>query len=59
MRDSGEVMIKQIRPPSGVGSFAARTEALTDKPASKIFHEKREQGGQERDGQFSETYGGS
>ncbi len=33
--------------------FAARSEASTDKPASEILHEKREQDRQKRDAQGS------
>ncbi len=54
--EAGEIVVEQVRPPSEMRGFAARSEAATDKPASEILREKREQDRGERDAQFtSET----
>ena len=51
--EDGEVIVEQVRSPSEMRGFAARSEAATDEPATKILREKREQDQQERDAQFS------
>lgn len=49
----GEVIVEHVRSPSEMRGFAARSEATTDKPATQILHEKREQDRDERDARFS------
>lgn len=51
--EDGEILIEQVRTPSEMRGFAARSEASTDKPASEILREKREQDRNKRDRQFS------
>ena len=51
--EDGEIIVERVRSPSEMRGFAARSEASTDKPASEILREKREQDRQERDAQFS------
>jgi AbrB family looped-hinge helix DNA binding protein len=51
--EDGEIIVEQVRSPSEMRGFAARSEASTDKPASEILHEKREQDREERDAQFT------
>jgi AbrB family looped-hinge helix DNA binding protein len=41
--EDGEVIVEQFRSPSEMRGFAARSEASTNKSASKILREKREQ----------------
>lgn len=41
--ENGEIIVEQVRSPSEMRGFAARSEASTDKPASEILREKREQ----------------
>ncbi len=54
--EDGEIIVEQVRSPSEMRGFAARSEASTDKPASEILREKREQDREARDAQFaSET----
>lgn len=48
----GEVIVEQVPSPSEMRGFAA-SEATTDRPATEILNEKREQDRQERDAQFS------
>ncbi len=51
--EDGRVHIEQVRSPNEMRGFAARSGASTDKPASEMLHEKREQDRNERDAQFS------
>jgi len=51
--EEGEVIVEHVRSPSEMRGFAARSEATTDKPATQILHEKREQDRDERDARFS------
>lgn len=51
--EDGEIIVEQVRSPSEMRGFAARSEAATDKPASEILREKRERDREGRDGQFS------
>ncbi|WP_135830767.1 AbrB/MazE/SpoVT family DNA-binding domain-containing protein [Halorussus halobius] len=51
--EDGEVIVEQVRSPSEMRGFAARSEASTDRPASDILREKREQDREEREAQFS------
>jgi AbrB family looped-hinge helix DNA binding protein len=51
--EDGEVIVEQVRSPNEMRGFAARSEASTDKPASELLREKREQDREERDAQFS------
>jgi AbrB family looped-hinge helix DNA binding protein len=51
--EDGEIIVERVRSPSEMRGFAARSEASTDKPASEILREKREQDREERDAQFS------
>ncbi len=57
--EDGEVMVERIRSPSEMRGFAARNEASTDRPASEILREKREQDREERDAQGSTDTGDS
>lgn len=50
--EDGEVVVEHVRSPSEMRGFA-RSEATTDKPATQILREKREQDQQERDTRFS------
>ena len=50
--EDGEILVEQVRSPSEMRGFAARSEASTDKPASEILREKREQDREARDAQF-------
>ncbi len=47
--EDGEIIVEQVRSPSEMRGFAARSAASTDKPASEILREKREQDRKERD----------
>jgi len=47
--EDGEVIVEQVRSPSEMRGFAARHEATTDRPATEILQEKREQDRNERD----------
>lgn len=47
--EDGEVIVEQVRPPNEMRGFAARHEATTDRPATEILQEKREQDQNERD----------
>jgi len=51
--EDGEIIVEQVRSPSEMRGFAARHEASTDRPATEILQEKREQDREERDAQFS------
>lgn len=51
--EGGEVIVEQVRSPSEMRGFAARSEASTDRPATEILREKREQDQTERDARFS------
>ena len=51
--EDGEIIVEQVRSPSEMRGFAARSEASTDKPASEILREKREQDREARDAQFT------
>ena len=51
--EEGEVVVEHVRSPSEMRGFAARSEATTDKPATQILREKREQDRDERDARFS------
>jgi AbrB family looped-hinge helix DNA binding protein len=51
--EEGEVVVERVRTPSEMRGFAARSEATTDKPATQILREKREQDREERDARFS------
>jgi len=47
--EDGEVLVEQVRSPSEMRGFAARSEASTDTPASELLREKREQDRDERE----------
>lgn len=47
--EHGEVIVEQVRSPGEMRGFAARHEATTDRPATEILQEKREQDQNERD----------
>ena len=47
--EDGEVIVEQVRSPSEMRGFAARHEATTDRAATEILQEKREQDRNERD----------
>ena len=47
--EDGEVIVEQVRSPSEMRGFAARHEATTDRPATELLQEKREQDRNERD----------
>ena len=51
--EEGEVIVEHVRSPSEMRGFAARSKATTDKPATQILREKREQDRDERDVGFS------
>ena len=51
--EDGEILVEQVRSPSEMRGFAARSEASTDKLASEILREKREQDREARDAQFT------
>jgi AbrB family looped-hinge helix DNA binding protein len=51
--EAEEVVVEHVRSPSEMRGFAARSEATTDKPATQILREKREQDRDERDARFS------
>jgi len=51
--EDGEVIVEQIRSPSEMRGFAARSKVRTDTPASELLTEKRDQDRNERDSQFS------
>ena len=50
--ERGEVVVEHVRSPSEMRGFAARSEARTDRPATEILREKREQDRDERDAGF-------
>ena len=50
--EGGEVIVEHVRSPGEMRGFAARSEASTDRPATEILQEKREQDQEERDAQF-------
>ena len=47
--EDGEVIVEQVRSPSEMRGFAARHEATTDRAATELLQEKREQDRNERD----------
>lgn len=47
------MIVEHVRSPSEMRGFAARSEATTDKPATQILREKREQDRDKRDARFS------
>ena len=51
--EDGEVIVEQVRSPSEMRGFAARSDASTDTPASEILKEKRKQDRDERDSTVS------
>jgi AbrB family looped-hinge helix DNA binding protein len=51
--EDGEVIVEHVRSPSEMRGFAARSEATTEKPATEILREKREQDREERDARLS------
>jgi len=51
--DTGEIVVEHVRSPSEMRGFAARSDGSTDRPASEILREKREQDRDERDARFS------
>lgn len=51
--EDGTVIVEHVRSPSEMRGFAARGEGSTEKPATEIIREKREQDRNERDAQFS------
>jgi len=51
--DEGEIIVERVRSPSEMRGFAARSEATTDEPATKLLREKREQDRDDRDARFS------
>ena len=51
--EDGEVIVEHVRSPSEMRGFAARSEASTDRPATEILNEKREQDRDEREAEFS------
>jgi len=50
--EDGEVIVEHVRSPGEMRGFAARSGASTDRPATEILQEKREQDREERDAQF-------
>ena len=50
--EDNEVIVEHVRSPGEMRGFAARSEASTDRPATEILQEKREQDREERDAQF-------
>jgi AbrB family looped-hinge helix DNA binding protein len=51
--EDGAIRVERVRSPSEMRGFAARSESSTDRPASELLREKREQDRKERDAQFS------
>ncbi|GAA0507798.1 looped-hinge helix DNA binding domain-containing protein, AbrB family [Halorubrum aquaticum] len=51
--EDGEVIVEHVRSPSEMRGFAARSEASTDRSATEILNEKREQDREEREAEFS------
>jgi bifunctional DNA-binding transcriptional regulator/antitoxin component of YhaV-PrlF toxin-antitoxin module len=51
--EDGQVIDEHVPSPSEMRGFAARSDATTDKPATEILREKREQDREERDNRFS------
>jgi hypothetical protein len=51
--EDDEIVVEQVRSPSEMRGFAAHSEASTEKPASEILREKREQDRDERDTHLS------
>ncbi len=51
--DDGTVVVEQVRSPSEMRGFAARRESSTDRPATELLREKREQDRDVRDTQPS------
>ncbi|PSP59300.1 AbrB/MazE/SpoVT family DNA-binding domain-containing protein [Halobacteriales archaeon QH_7_66_36] len=50
--EEGEVIVEHVRSPSEMRGFATRSEATTDKPATQLLREKREQDRDEHDARF-------
>ena len=50
--EGGEVIVEHVRSPGEMRGFAARSEASTDRPATEVLQEEREQDRKERDAQF-------
>ena len=50
--EEDEVIVEHVRSPSEMRGFATRSEATTDKPATQLLREKREQDRDERDARF-------
>jgi antitoxin PrlF len=51
---SGEVVVEQVRSPREMRGFASRSQSGTERPATEILREKREQDRAERDGTTDE-----
>lgn len=51
--EAGDVIVEHVRSPSEMRGFATRSEATTDKPATQILREKREQDQDEHNARFS------
>lgn len=51
--EDGDVIVEHVRSPSEMRGFATRSEATTDKPATQILREKREQDKKASDTRFS------
>lgn len=51
--EDGAVVVEQVRSPSEMRGFAARSEASTDRPATELLEEKRERDRTERDAAFA------
>ncbi|CCQ33620.1 AbrB family transcriptional regulator protein [Halorhabdus tiamatea SARL4B] len=50
--EDGTVIVEDVRSPSEMRGFAARSEASTEKSATEILREKRERDRNERDAAF-------
>jgi AbrB family looped-hinge helix DNA binding protein len=50
--DEGDVIVEQVRSPGEMRGFAARNEPRSEKPATQILREKRDEDRDERDARF-------
>jgi AbrB family looped-hinge helix DNA binding protein len=52
--ESGEIVVEKVPSPKEMRGFAARKETTTDRRATEILREKREEDKRERDGNAEE-----
>jgi AbrB family looped-hinge helix DNA binding protein len=51
--DDGDIVVEQVRSPSEMRGFAARSDAETNVPGTELLREKRDRDSDDRDARFS------